>query len=458
MKMYLVIPQMYDQYHKFMDTFADLTSKEVWRATQTLGKLFANDIDILLGSTQRQFEVYKLCYDGTQNLLSRLMDEFESHVLYTEQLLYLSRTEGVRHPKLKASLEHASSDLETILETLDLMLAKFRNASIAVDSIGVVHEKDIGLLPAKFFMDEEICNTTVQDLAQSLETLGILYKDLNQFEDATSADEIAELSSRLSSNASRFIGLWDRSQDCFTEYRELLKNALALSATIKSRVVREVIELDSPIGMDTSMAAGMLKMAMDHNRIDLAIKSYILNVISKQQLLASFVSVDGSQGQVHIHVSTLTNNIRTRMITPLSSILLTLRLDLQRDYLSAMQKASTLQSYLHAGFFYDRAVKMAIWQVPKSDPIDPKAYITEGRELWRIWDRDISIAHFTKKAAPAIITEALASFIDPLQDEVINADAQLSLKNQDLVVAIERVQEEFVKYQLQRTIDHELVL
>ncbi len=185
---------------------------------------------------------------------------------------------------------------------------------------------------------------------------------------------------------------------CCNEYKVVLQETISWMDGVMDTtnvLIRQKMFTGNPYNF-TSEEEILLK---DEILVENFFYKYSYDRIDKMEFLDPFQSGDHSS-EILTNIDTFVERIENKLTDPLHARMKKITRDLEMYYLTVLRKASRLQKYLAPKEFYLKASKMRIWKVPVPNLETPEKYSDQGREYWKVWNRDVEIEEFSKSVAP----------------------------------------------------------
>ncbi|ELT92340.1 hypothetical protein CAPTEDRAFT_191217 [Capitella teleta] len=447
---------------------------KIWLSSETLLKIFQEDMGQLLVSIPDHNKAYKTFYAKQVQALRVYLKDLDKTLSELDEVL--SEDKG----NSKTYGEELMIEIQKqAFVRITLAHANFKNFLRIINKTSSNEVTDpeklelLEFLPRRYTIWEKQCNLGMNKLMDNLEIIkDALYKlgaELHGGKPGDSEGRIRvlrneEMNGRIqeiSKEVLRLVRTYLRKshnvEKCVTEYQETLEN---VNKWIES--ARALSEKYTPENRQRSAAIFNYTQEVkiietDENDVQKLFHDYSYARISRLHMLKHF-NPEGRSSEVLSHLNVFINKIQSRVTEPLRKRIESIRSDLQLHYKTGFKRAAELEKYITEHSFYDKASKMDIWRIPTPNLESPDRFNDKAQEFWTVWNRDVSIDDFTNKALDAHIQEGLDAFCGPLLTIIDGFEEQLLVNKQKILAALTKINNVERAYIKLLEIDHLFVL
>lgn len=436
--------------------------------TTLVKKIFKSDLNNLLGDVTKYQKAYIDKYRNINQLIVKIYST-ETKTCFEEldQLVKLSISQNETHRFLNEITEKCLMKAALMQEAVGtfLQMSTYNREESLASASGTN-----GYEPGKLNVKLKYCPIILKDVMETLETIGMTLEMFGLNKDDIKKERRKKMKSndsplviieRVFDNLSRhmtsFIDQIVNLRGCLKEYDDVV------SDTYKwfMRVGYDTTELSKDTlfsGKVYNFTTESMKVRADWENVAKMLYGYSYGTISKLKYLSHFSSDNEESSEVLSNIDQFIDKIKTELTHPLRQRVNKIRQQLYVYYTEALSKTAELEQYLRPFIFYEKSTMMIIWKVPSPNVEFPDRFHDKGREHWKVWNRDKTIADFSKTIAPAFIIEGLDSFCHPLIAQLDNFEEQLILSKQKLITAMSKIEDAYHAYMKKREIDHTFVL
>lgn len=370
-------------------------------AAQNMVRLFQEDQNTLLGDVTNFIDAYNFYYLDTRNLYLALSKELRRSLSELDQLLYMTSSKGKIHDYLSSVLADSHKQTRFLKETIGLMEVKLKNTTFAAESY---RQKNLAKwLPQKFIQNTDICSQHMRQSQTVLNDLRDLVTKMETYASRGSASSLRNTQGTFRTQYTSYKETDEQLKQCLEEYTALLyriKEGLA-------KHQKSADELANQEGFVYNYTQEIETISVDNEELENAVKLYEKGELGKRGILQTFIPAE-SPNEMANNITKFTERI-TRISETLRKFIGETMLRLKSSYKEVLLWAAEWSLYIDSNHLYDSASRMKLWKLPKANLENPAQREDEGRELWKIWDRNTDISEFVEKYADQYVNEAIES-------------------------------------------------
>ncbi len=429
------VMQYYEILHTFVRTYISEEKSQfqkIFKAIRVIRDIFRDDMDKIVGDKNKYETAYNTYYKDPLNILKY----YEGKVKESLQvILQGSRMHALFPADASANLNIGVGEIPTIVLSNNEMALKYVQLLITNVSYAVGENPDPQLepyLPTQLLSDRDKC-------LPLMDTYKMIINHTFTFVSGYNSNTLTTANRETLNQFNEEYTLYQSKVElCLNDYIHTLTNLLSWKQTA-TKVTSEMLQEGPSEWYDFTQEI----MLIDENSEEVirVLNDFMLGIISKTDLFRSIVS-DKGESLVGIKINSFVEKLKFQVSSKLKDLIESVKSDLKGLYLDMFRLASLLGIHLDQHHFYERAEKIVLWRIPHPNLQNPAQFQTDERELYQIWDRGTTLADFLSTDASKRLNEALNIYFQPLSDEIVSFEQQLTYHTDNLQAVLSTVLEQ----------------